>query len=648
VKKNERLEPLLFALSLVLGIPICTDLVLPPMWALIVAAELFTGSLLFRNSRTEVRLDTVAALLLSLCFVPLSIIVSVDIAVSFRQAAVLVWCISIYFLTEGIFAVIPDEQRLRSAHFWLTWIGFITAIGAIAGMERIGKLPVIEHLYAWLPRLHMPGGESGAFPANETGAVVSWLIPALLPFVIAVKSKSGVGLFRRTLPWIAILLLTAALALSQSRGALLAVCIGSAAALALSGRRGRIILGVLLAGAAAAVFLVGIDRIEGLVSYHRRFDSFLPLLSGRSDIWIRAWMLFLDVPTTGFGLGAFGTIVHHIYPFERTALANPLEDAHNLFLQTGLDLGVAGALVFFALLIILGYGVLQHLRSQSGNPEDRAVMAGIAGALTAYLAGNTFDAVSLGSPAHIIGWILFGLCTASRARTGNAARRRTGIAALVTLIVASLVVSVLLRPAAEQATIIQSARYLITGKASLYTGELSRFRSGGSAASLWYTGLAAHQAKDTVSQSPAWLTLASRDARYIPFIEHFHPRNIGFALAVLDAAPGNSDALFWAGRALRDSLSDSAIACFRRGLRIDPANGLAWLQYGDLMLANHRPGDALRAYSNACFHDDPGLNGCWKAGRTAELLGDTVAALRYYRISEYSEARKRAAQLSGQ
>jgi hypothetical protein len=79
-------------------------------------------------------------------------------------------------------------------------------------------------------------------------------------------------------------------------------------------------------------------------------------------------------------------------------------------------------------------------------------------------------------------------------------------------------------------------------------------------------------------------------------------------------------------------------------LILAPGDGLQWQRLADLTAASD-PAAAEDAYYQSCVHGDPGANGCWRAGELAEARGDVEQAVRYYRLSNYSEARARADRL---
>ncbi|MGC8838813.1 MAG: hypothetical protein ACP5UM_10400, partial [Anaerolineae bacterium] len=57
------------------------------------------------------------------------------------------------------------------------------------------------------------------------------------------------------------------------------------------------------------------------------------------------------------------------------------------------------------------------------------------------------------------------------------------------------------------------------------------------------------------------------------------------------------------------------------------------------------PEAAIQAYLNSCTYGDPGSNGCYRAGKTAERLGDYARAAQYYRLSRNEGIRQLATEM---
>jgi len=98
---------------------------------------------------------------------------------------------------------------------------------------------------------------------------------------------------------------------------------------------------------------------------------------------------------------------------------------------------------------------------------------------------------------------------------------------------------------------------------------------------------------------------------------------------------------------LSNEQPDLAIQLYRQTLQFRQNDGVRWRELGDL-LRERDPQAAIQAYLQSCYNLDPGLNGCYRAGRTAEKLGDLQAAVRYYRLSKSSSALGRADKLEEQ
>ena len=90
-----------------------------------------------------------------------------------------------------------------------------------------------------------------------------------------------------------------------------------------------------------------------------------------------------------------------------------------------------------------------------------------------------------------------------------------------------------------------------------------------------------------------------------------------------------------------------AIQLFRQGLHVKSFDGLRWAQLGYL-LSKTEPQAAFDAFLQSCELGDPGLHGCYGAGRMMEQLGDTKKAIEYYRRSFLEKARERADELEAQ
>jgi len=134
-------------------------------------------------------------------------------------------------------------------------------------------------------------------------------------------------------------------------------------------------------------------------------------LQSRFELWSRGVEMLRDMPLTGIGLNGFRWSVSTYFPPTIMRL-DGVAHAHNFLLQTALDLGIPGCMVFLAWMeSVRRCGVKARL-SRTG---DCASLVGIeAGVLGTLLFGVT-DAIALGSKVMLIAWAFAGLLVSASA-----------------------------------------------------------------------------------------------------------------------------------------------------------------------------------------------------------------------------------------
>lgn len=236
---------------------------------------------------------------------------------------------------------------------------------------------------------------------NEVGGMLTLVIP------LAVALSIGGGYLRLVaLPSVAIL--SGALLLTQSRTA-----VGSVAA--------ALTLGALWAlrrrsGIAAALALICVGAGIAVVA------TLEPQLFAPSfrEVPVQAGLrMLIDMPVTGIGLNTFPEILPRFYPAAHEDGAT-YAHAHNLLLQTWLDLGVLGLLAFLDItLTAVRLGLCRnsdpsadpaHLRLCS--PDDWLTL-GLLLSLLAYGIFSLADAVTLGAKPGVALWLVLGLLAAN-------------------------------------------------------------------------------------------------------------------------------------------------------------------------------------------------------------------------------------------
>lgn len=133
--------------------------------------------------------------------------------------------------------------------------------------------------------------------------------------------------------------------------------------------------------------------------------------SGRFELWDRAVYMLQDFPFTGIGLASFNEVLHTLYPPFLFTEDTVLPQAHNLFLQTGLDYGVPGLVAFVALVtVVICAGVAAMARLRGTTMGIWA--AGLTAGYVVYLGHGLTDAVTFSTKPAVIVWFIAALIVA--------------------------------------------------------------------------------------------------------------------------------------------------------------------------------------------------------------------------------------------
>jgi putative inorganic carbon (HCO3(-)) transporter len=135
-----------------------------------------------------------------------------------------------------------------------------------------------------------------------------------------------------------------------------------------------------------------------------------PSLAERLQPWQQGLEALAEYPLTGVGLGAFRAIAHRFGPWPQPAPDPESSHAHNVFLQTGLDLGIAGLVAYTALTGIAIWICLSLVRHTRRAQQGLAL--GVLGALVAFHIFGLADAIALGAKPGLALWMLLALAAA--------------------------------------------------------------------------------------------------------------------------------------------------------------------------------------------------------------------------------------------
>lgn len=204
---------------------------------------------------------------------------------------------------------------------------------------------------------------------------------------------------KKALLAIALLLMIIAVAMTGSRGGLISSFAAAAFILAAhfylardrvreTSRGGFTVAisaaGVLLAAAAAVLFLSGVDPlVRGLGIESGQTD----VSSGRTHFWSVAWQIFLNNPLIGAGYDAFGVA---FTKYDTWTGMFRIEQAHNDYLQTLADGGVL-AFICIAAFVYLLFKRGLSLIGNTLSPGRRSLAVGALGGCVGILVHSFFD-----------------------------------------------------------------------------------------------------------------------------------------------------------------------------------------------------------------------------------------------------------------
>ncbi len=314
----------------------------------------------------------------------------------------------VYRLLSGIalyYAIVNgcySSMRLRLMVTGLSLAGFCLAfIAPFSVRWPAGKLPFIpDALYQRF--LLIP---TDTIHSNVIAGALVLIFPVALAWLLFAWRELSWS--ERFASGLAVLSMLPILALTQSRGAWLALAAGLVLLLVMRWRWGWV--AVVLAFGVSILFAgrFGIRPILEEVTSSGTVGG----LDGRLEIWSRAIYMIQDFPFTGIGMGSFTEAADALYPFSLYP-PNSVDHAHNLFLQIAIDLGIAGLVAWLAILltIVMVAWSLYRRGCIHKHAQCAAVGAGLLCSQAALVVHGMMDAVVWGMvrPAPLV-WAIWGL-----------------------------------------------------------------------------------------------------------------------------------------------------------------------------------------------------------------------------------------------
>jgi len=323
-------------------------------------------------------------ILLFLAVTCLSVTQATDLALSLKEVLKLSELLLTYLLA---LSYIDSPARLRR-------LLLLVALAALS-QALLGLAQTFAHFG---PASFLRGGAlraSGTFAQpNPFAGYLNLTLPLALAGMIV-----GVDIFGRlTKPLVVIV--GAAVLVSQSKGALLAIIVALAVMLIVYARPTRPLIGA----AAAAVFAIFAGAVFGIVPSAVTNGGLSVVGLDNVDVanptpatWANAERLahqltglhmFFDHPLLGVGIGNYPAAYAHY----RVApvWVNDLGHAHNYYINVAAEAGIVG-LAAFLIMFIAAFVIVGRLYRRAADPTARAIALGALGVLVTVAVHNNVD-----------------------------------------------------------------------------------------------------------------------------------------------------------------------------------------------------------------------------------------------------------------
>ena len=295
--------------------------------------------------------------------------------------------------------------------------GVLGVLGSRSISYRLFSLPSLPLGIGKIAALNPEG-----FNKNIWGGTVAMAIPLGFSLLLA---RPG---WRRVAFGALTLCLTALCVLSQSRGALLAALLPIWAVFLLRSRWALLSLPAVAVGVVLALQRWGGTAIADVLLSSEALGGW----ESRVEVWSRALYMIQDFPYTGIGLGTFSRVAPVLYPFFLISPDTVVPHAHQLFLQTAVDVGIPGLVAYLAALILFVAVSWETFRLSRGT-EWQPLAHGLFGSFVVYLAHGFFDYITFSTKPATLIWTAMGLMVAlwgylrrSGASSASGVRERNG------------------------------------------------------------------------------------------------------------------------------------------------------------------------------------------------------------------------------
>ena len=317
-------------------------------------------------------------ILLLMLMLMVSLYPSIDLAASIPKYLGILLGIVLFY---AVVNTVQTRTEAAAAGWLLVALGVGVALVGLIGTNWQGAKFGLDNLTAQLPKLVRDVEASqrtlSGFHPNEVGGTLCLFLPTGLALTVGSSRWRAIAL-------VASVLMALTLLVTQSRSAFIGT--GVALLFLAGASQPKLLYGlpVLLLAAAAAVYAVGPEQLLDVL-FPAQAESVVGSWESRAEVWQRAWYMIQDFPYTGVGLNTFPKVVALLYPLFLAPDASTITHAHNLYLQTAVDLGLPGLVAFMGILVGFYLSLWRAWQAQTNEPHTRALILGLAGGVLAHL-----------------------------------------------------------------------------------------------------------------------------------------------------------------------------------------------------------------------------------------------------------------------
>ncbi|MBI1257216.1 MAG: hypothetical protein GC204_07070 [Chloroflexi bacterium] len=314
-------------------------------------------------------------------------------------------------LALSIISIAHERQRIDGALIVVLLVALLVGVLGLVSAQYIGKSDQLQFLIDLVPKYTDFPGAVGGFNVNEIGGAMAFFAPFAAGIALYDWRKRRAP-FRLVLATAAFAVLALALALGQSRFAIIGVLltIGVLIFLLIPTPRWKyatlavwLVVCLLEVGLVMQVFVPAASSPEAAAATVRDESS----LAQRPVIWGAALDIIRDHPLTGVGLNEFRSrTVRAQYPVPNFAMT-VVPHAHNELLQVGTDVGIPGMILYIGWHIALAWMVWRAWRK--GDLLLRVVAVSAAAGLIAHAIFGLGDAITMYDRFAFAYWLFVGM-----------------------------------------------------------------------------------------------------------------------------------------------------------------------------------------------------------------------------------------------